>query len=305
MTSLFLALPLIPITATSNKFLEPEREIKEMNDTVRAARGGTYVKLSGGVTHYDLAGPADGDVVVLIHGASLSMWVWDRQVEALVNAGFRVLRYDHFGRGMSDYPRTVYDRELYRAQLAELLDTLGIDGPVGFVGHSYGGIVASYFTSRHPERVNRIVYVAPGVKLGRTAKAIMTSGIGKRIIHMNLENLPKNIDSILNSLKIPITPYKEMYLEQICNKGFEASAGSLFSDALGDYRPFYAEAGKQNRKVMLLWGDKDRIAAYRQMKMVLKAIPQTDFRILEGSGHVPQFDAADRFNNILIGFLKQ
>ena len=43
--------------------------------------------------------------MVLIHGISIPMWTWDEVVPPLVQAGFRVLRYDAFGRGESDYPR--------------------------------------------------------------------------------------------------------------------------------------------------------------------------------------------------------
>ena len=64
----------------------------------------SFIDLSVGKTHYELVGPETGRTVVLLHGGTIPMWTWDRQVPALVEAGFRVLRYDMCGRGYSDSP---------------------------------------------------------------------------------------------------------------------------------------------------------------------------------------------------------
>ena len=85
-----------------------------------------------------------------MHGATIPMWIWDPQVESLTKAGFSVLRYDLYGRGYSDRPHTEYNRDLYRSQLLELLDQLGIKEPVDLVGMSLGGAIATDFTANYP-----------------------------------------------------------------------------------------------------------------------------------------------------------
>jgi pimeloyl-ACP methyl ester carboxylesterase len=294
----------IPLPAGENKYSEPGRETAVMDSTVRARKGGTYVTLSEGVTHYELSGPEEGDIVVLIHGASLAMWVWDRQVDALAAAGFRVLRYDQYGRGLSDYLRTTYDRELYRKQLFELLDSLGINKPVSFVVHSFGGFIGSYFTYNHPGRVDKIVFIAPGVTVGPIVKFIVKSHLGKWIIHNNLEKLPKTIGKKFQEQKIPIDPYKKMYFEQVSYKGFEASMISLFAYAIDDYLPYYRKIGKENRKVMLIWGSGDNTAKEKDILKAKKVMPQVTYIRLEGVGHVPQFEATDTLNAMLVNFLR-
>ena len=83
---------------------------------------GSFVKLSAGVTHYELRGDTEGDCVVLIHGNAAPYVSWDNTIEDLGAAGFRVLRYDLFGHGYSDRPRLDrYNRHFYNTQLAELL----------------------------------------------------------------------------------------------------------------------------------------------------------------------------------------
>jgi alpha-beta hydrolase superfamily lysophospholipase len=98
-----------------------ETERLEMDDQARQLAPGAFVQLTRGRVHYELAGPEDGRLVVLVHGFSVPSFVWDPTFEALVSRGFRVLRYDLYGRGFSDRPDTAYDRALYVEQLRELL----------------------------------------------------------------------------------------------------------------------------------------------------------------------------------------
>lgn len=279
------------------------RETKVLTDQIRAQKGGTYITLSRGVTQYELTGPEEGNVVVFIHGASLAMWVWDRQVEPFRKAGFRVLRYNHYGRGLSDYLQTTYDRDLYRTQLGELLDSLGITEPVSFIVHSFGGFIASYFTASFPERVDKVVFIAPGVTVSWFTKAIVKSPVAQWYIHHTLENLPNTIDKKFQKQGIPLVPYKNMYLEQLEYQGFEQSLVSLYADAIDDYLPYYREIGRQKRPVLLIRGTDDNTAREKPVKKALKAMPQAQFKPLEGVGHVPQFEATEAVNTLLLEFI--
>ena len=86
---------------------DPER--RALDDTARAAASGRYVRLADGVTHYETAGPDTGRVVVLAAGFSVPAYIWDSLYQRLADSGFRVLRYDYYGRGWSDRPSAAYD----------------------------------------------------------------------------------------------------------------------------------------------------------------------------------------------------
>ena len=60
-----------------------------------------------------LRSPQKDKIVVLVHGFSSPQFVWDGIAELLVDAGYSVLAYDHFGRGYSERPRIKYDHNLY------------------------------------------------------------------------------------------------------------------------------------------------------------------------------------------------
>ena len=79
-------------------------ETKRLTPEVRTGLPGNFIQLSDGVVHYELAGPEDAPVVVLVHGFSVPFFIWDPTFEGLSEAGFRVLRYDLYGRGFSDRP---------------------------------------------------------------------------------------------------------------------------------------------------------------------------------------------------------
>ena len=127
----------------------------------RAGAPGRFVALSHGITHYDIAGPDSGRTVVLVHGFSVPYYIWDSTVVALSQTGHRVIRYDLYGRGLSNRPDVRYDGALYRAQLNELLDSLRVTGPVDLAGLSFGGFVTANFVAHFPARVRTLTLVDP------------------------------------------------------------------------------------------------------------------------------------------------
>ena len=83
-----------------------------------------FLPLSDGLCHYRVDGPCDGPVVLLIHGATVPAWEFDRLAPFLTSAGYRAIRADLFGHGYSDRPRVKYGLDLFVRQLSELLDSL-------------------------------------------------------------------------------------------------------------------------------------------------------------------------------------
>src|SRR5258706_14523512 len=87
-------------------FRNPEKA--PLGAAARSRAPGRFVALGDGMTHYDVSGPDSGQRVVLVHGFSTPYYIWDSTVAALAAAGFRVARYDEFGRGYSDRPVVDY-----------------------------------------------------------------------------------------------------------------------------------------------------------------------------------------------------
>src|SRR5438067_3773287 len=112
------SLTLLPIS----RYARSERETLNMDDAARRGVSGSFVRLSDGVTHYQLGGPAAGATLVLIPGFSTPYNVWDPTYDGLTAAGARVLRYELYGRGWSDRPSARYDADFYDRQIVDLLN---------------------------------------------------------------------------------------------------------------------------------------------------------------------------------------
>jgi len=123
-----------------------------------------FVQLSRGRVRYTLYEPKSpigkSRVVVLVHGFSVSSYIYDPPRKALVEAGYRVLTYDNYGRGYTDSPDTPNDGPLFVSQLAELLFTLGLNDPIDLVGFSMGGAISILFADTYPEKVARLILIS-------------------------------------------------------------------------------------------------------------------------------------------------
>lgn len=121
------------------------------------ARSGTF-DLPGGSLYYEIAG--EGPVVTLIHPGLWDSRTWDRQVHVLLDAAFRVVRYDVRGYGRSS--RLTGEPYSHVRDLEALLDFLDVPLTT-LVGCSMGGAIAIDFALEHPGRVASLVVAASGL----------------------------------------------------------------------------------------------------------------------------------------------
>lgn len=100
-----------------------------------------------------------GQPVVLIHGYPLSGASWEKQEQALLDAGYRVITYDRRGFGQSSQPSVGYDYDTFTDDLDKVLTTLELTDVV-LVGFSMGtGEVARYLSRFGSDRVAKAVFL--------------------------------------------------------------------------------------------------------------------------------------------------
>ncbi len=102
--------------------------------------------------HWLEAGTGPG--LLLLHGFPESAWSWKHQIEALAGAGFRVAALDLRGYGESQ-ARGPYDLATLSADIVEFTRSV-FSGPVGLVGHDWGGGIAWHAAAHHPELFARL-----------------------------------------------------------------------------------------------------------------------------------------------------
>ena len=107
--------------------------------------------------HVAEAGPADGPLVVLLHGFPEFWYGWRHQIGALAAAGYRVLAPDQRGYHLSDRPRGLdaYAVDRLAADVIGLIAARGRDTAT-VVGHDWGAGVAWWLALRHPSWLERM-----------------------------------------------------------------------------------------------------------------------------------------------------
>lgn len=106
-------------------------------------------------TAYELTGPADAPVVVLIHGLGLTGERTWSPIARLLKNRFRVLSYDLPGHGASVLPDAPVTLTALSEQLIALLDALGIE-KAALAGFSLGGMINRRCAMDHPGRVSAL-----------------------------------------------------------------------------------------------------------------------------------------------------
>ncbi|MFT4982526.1 MAG: pimeloyl-ACP methyl ester carboxylesterase [Bacteroidia bacterium] len=270
---------------------------------------GEYAQLSDGKVRYEIGGPEDGEKVVLVHGLMGHFHIWDYQFKFLVEHGFRVLRYDLYGRGFSERVKAQHDARLFMSQLKDLLKHVKFNSPFHLVGLSMGGAISTRYTSHHPELVKSLFLVdCYGIPTPNDPfiKLVQPKGIGEAFL------------GILGPPILKRAPIKAVF-DKKRHKGFakwfsaltviKRSKRALLSTfrnfMLENHVPHYERINKLDIPKMILWGREDAVLPFSYGQKIHALVPSAKFEVFEKCGHVPQFEEADKFNQLSLKFFQE
>ena len=292
------------LVGAAGSYLYANPETTLLDAAARAGLPGKFVMLPEGITHYDVSGPDTGRVVVLVHGFSVPYYIWDSTAVALSAAGYRVIRYDMYGRGTSDRPVATYDGALFDAQIDGLLDSLKVTTPVDLMGLSYGGFVTGHYVATHPTRVRTLTLVDPVASSRPLPATLTTPVLGAFLFQVRVVPGMANgqASDFLHPEKFP--GWADRYRPQMKFKGFgRALLGSMITSSNVDYNAHYAAVGKTGVPVLLIWGKQDSTVSIALSDVVRKNIPGIDFFPVDSSGHLPHMEQAGVVRTKMLEFL--
>lgn len=159
---LFIATCILIISTTvAYVYLDFSQEPYSL-DFSKPPKTGTYIKLSEGYTRYEISGPDTGKLIVLIPGAGIGYYVWNKNFDYLVSKGYRVLRYDLYGRGYSERLNKEYTEEILTNQLSELINTFSKNNKkTTLISASMGSTVALNYADHFKDKVERLILIDP------------------------------------------------------------------------------------------------------------------------------------------------
>jgi pimeloyl-ACP methyl ester carboxylesterase len=286
------------IAASWGLYVYANSERLDLDAAARARMPGQFAKLSDGYTHYELGGPAEGNggrVVVLAAGFSVPYYIWDPTFNALTAAGFRVLRYDYYGRGYSDRPAIPFNDAMYVRQLAELLDAAQIAGPVDLVGISFGGSFITSFADKYPDRVRSLIYFDPSIRMPYQLGFIETMPSVCNFLTVLMDESSWADGQLADFLHPEHFPeWAGRYRDAMQYKGFRrARLSEIVSNNNVDQTDQLKRVGENARPVLVIWGKQDNTVPFEESESFMKSLPQARLVAVEGSGHLPQWEQPD------------
>jgi len=104
-----------------------------------------------------------GQPILCLHGLTANAFFFQSLADGLATH-YQVFAYDLRGRGDSDKPEDGYSIPIHAADLAALIDELGLECPI-VIGHSLGALVALYFAAHYPNKLSKLILLDAGTPL--------------------------------------------------------------------------------------------------------------------------------------------
>lgn len=283
------------------------KDRKVIDDQIRSSVTGSFIKLSNGTVHYELGGPEDGKQVVLVCGLVTPLFGWDKTFKALADDGYRVLRFDLYGRGFSDRPDMKYTPDVFVHQLHELMLALKLKKKITLVGWSMGGAISMFYSSKYPEKISKLVLVASAgfpPKLPLAFKLLTVPVFGKWLMSKFGE---KSIFKGLRGHFSDPDAYPDYYKNstiQMQYKGFKRTLlSTMINFPFNQLSPLVAKIGKLPIPVLLIWGKKDDITPYDSVTQFKEAIPHAQLLDFKEAKHAVHYEYYKQVNEEIIAFL--
>jgi pimeloyl-ACP methyl ester carboxylesterase len=278
---------------------DPEQ--KEMNAEARKGVAGSFIQLTDGITHYEIAGSPKQGVIVLVHGFSVPYFIWNGFFENLVKQGFQVIRYDEFGRGYSDRLKKKYTSTVYTQQLKDLLKGLKINTAINIIGVSFGGIVSTNFTLAYPQLVKKVILIDPASERNNNIGTVQEL---EKWMGLNSD---KRAESQLEDFKYPnnFPNWVDNYKVQMQYKGTRmALASTRFHFDSITYLERYKSLNSLKIPVLLIWGTEDHTVPLKYSDSI-KAVLNVSFLEVKDAGHLPYLEKPAIVNKEVLEFLQK
>ena len=253
-----------------------------------------------------------GDPVVLIHGWPLSGRSWEKQVPALIKAGYRVITYDRRGFGDSSKAWTGYEYDTLARDLDRLLTKLDL-GNVTLVGFSMGGgEVARYLGTHGSGRVRRAVFVSavtPYLLKAADNPAGVDLGVFDGIRAALDGDRPAFLSGFLQNFYNADVLRGTRISDDVLRLSWTIAAGASpkgTHDLVAAWgTDFRADLGRITVPTLIVHGDADRIipleVAGKRMPALVKG---SRLVVIKGGPHGLNWTHAEELNRALLDFLR-
>lgn len=270
------------------KYFTAPGEIRRLDSHSQSDLRASFIDLTDGMTHYELAGPEGGDVFVLAPGLTVPLFYWDGLAAELHDRGFRTLAYSAYGRGYSDRVRTVYDRALFVRQLSELIEALSVTRH-HLVATSMGALIAMAYLTEEQREVDTLTLAGPAGLAGGSAMqsllkldpvaTLVGKRLGGRLLRKHLSHNVRDEHSATTLSEMVSDAYR-----------YEGSMYALFSTLrnlpLQGQSDLFQKTGDLGIPTLLLWGDEDQVTPVSGLAAARELLRPREHHVIPECGHM-------------------
>src|ERR687894_749390 len=206
--------------------------------------------------------------LVLLHGIGASADRWS-YVSPTLSEYFQLIIPDIVGFGYSDKPTVEYTMDFFVSFFENFLAMLGVER-LSIIGSSFGGFLATEFTLKNPQKVDRLILAAPAGAMR----------ISTRILDQYI--MAALYPTYENRMRLPNAKYAFM--------------STLL--AMRDSQGLSGRLSKINVPTLLVWGENDRMIPLSYSKEYTE-IPNSELLIVDNCGHTPFVEKPLEFNKIV------
>lgn len=252
-----------------------------------------------------------GRPVVLIHGWPLSLRMWDGQVNALLDAGHRVVSYDRRGFGNSDHPAAGYDYDTFASDLHDLIEQLDLRD-VTLAGFSMGGGEVARYIGRFGE--------------GRLARAMLLGAVPPLLLETD-DNPGAVPASVFDGMLAGVKADRIGFLAGFFEKFFGRNEGTGVSDEVVRWAmttagrasqlavqecinafgrtDFRGDLARVTIPLLVVHGDADQIVPLEiSGKRAAEQVASSEYHVLAGAPHAFTATHGEELNRLMVGFLE-
>ncbi|MEX2582027.1 MAG: alpha/beta hydrolase [Gemmatimonadota bacterium] len=252
-------------------------------------------------------GTPNGQTVFIQHGMNFYSEAYTTTIDALADAGFRVVAVDRIGYGKSSKPIIPYNFGFVAANMKALLDELGIER-VAVVGHSMGGMVVSRFAMLYPDITTHVVMVnqigLTDQRQGRPWRDPLAGPVGTTTYQSVLGGHRRYFPEEWPPAHLEFV--RRQYGQTMSGEWPRLSRVRSLQGQMLYEDPVVYDWQHIDTKALVIGGEEDGLVADfpTLARNVANELQNSALLLYPGIGHAPQIEIPDQFHADLIRFLR-
>lgn len=260
------------------------------------------VETSYGQTFMRISGPVNGQPLVLLPGGGSNSLIWHANIKALSSV-YRTYALDN----IYDFGRSIYIRKMetyhdFTKWLDELFDNLSLGQNIRIIGYSYGGWVTSNYATAHPERLSKVILIAPVFSIQPITKSFIWNMVLGILPFKYTRRL--SLYSVWKDLLKSGKEGKEIVEDRlnyfnVAMKCFKFKMGVQPNMLTDD------DLTKLKMPVLYLIGEHDTVCKPElAIERLNRIVPEIKTELFQNTGHDLMFTHTEKINKLMLDFLE-